>query len=358
MLINTSNYSIAELIEMLSRRDLIVNSNYQRAAGLWPEGPSSYFIDTILEGFPFPKIYLYEYMNRAERKIKKEIVDGQQRITTIRRYIDNQFRVKGDSQYSGMLFRELPLDVQENFLSYTVSADVIRNATRSEILQMFRRMNAYTLPLNNAEKRHSAYIGQFKWFINEVSDSLNEFFIEFGVFSDRQIIRMVDAEFISDCIISYDRGIVSASPSDLNKLYQQNDETFINREMFHHMLTDTFNFIAANLEILRKSFMMKPYALHSLVTALFHNRYGIQEIINEYGIQPLGVYTSDIQRAAIRLEALAQAHETKDIDGPYHKYVWGTESSTNKAQRREARVLTILSALGCHIGDNEYDSIF
>ncbi|EOD8995160.1 DUF262 domain-containing protein, partial [Klebsiella variicola] len=76
MLINSSYYSIAELVDMLSRRDLIVNSNYQRAAGLWPEGPSSYFIDTILEGFPFPKIYLYEFMNRSERKIKKEIVDG------------------------------------------------------------------------------------------------------------------------------------------------------------------------------------------------------------------------------------------------------------------------------------------
>lgn len=358
MLINSSYYSIAELVDMLSRRDLIVNSNYQRAAGLWPEGPSSYFIDTILEGFPFPKIYLYEFMNRSERKIKKEIVDGQQRITTIRRYIDNQFRVKGDSQYSGLFFRELPLEVQDQFMSYTVSADVIRNATRSEILQMFRRMNAYTLPLNNAEKRHSSYIGEFKWFINDASDSLNEFFIEYGVFTDRQIIRMTDAEFISECVISIERGIVSASPTDLNRLYQQNDDAFVNRNEFYQMLTETFDFISANFSNLRQSFMMKPYALHSLVTALLHTRYGIQSITNEYAIQSLGVYTTDIARAANRLESLALAHESKDVSGPFHKYIWGTESSTNKAPRREARVLTILSALGCQIGDLEYDNIF
>lgn len=52
MLINTNNYSIGELLDMLERKDLLVNKNYQRAAGLWPEGPCSYFIDTILEGFP------------------------------------------------------------------------------------------------------------------------------------------------------------------------------------------------------------------------------------------------------------------------------------------------------------------
>lgn len=71
MLINTNNYSIGELLDMLERKDLLVNKNYQRAAGLWPEGPCSYFIDTILEGFPFPKIYMYEFINRTDRRIKK-----------------------------------------------------------------------------------------------------------------------------------------------------------------------------------------------------------------------------------------------------------------------------------------------
>ena len=358
MLINTSNYSIIEIIEMLGRRDLIVNPNYQRAAGLWPDGPSSYFIDTILEGFPFPKIYLYEFMNRTERKIKKEIVDGQQRITAIRRYVNNEFRVKGDNDYSGMLFSELPIEVQEKFLSYTVSVDVIRNATRSEILQMFRRMNAYTLPLNNAEKRHSTYLGEFKWFINETSDSLNEFFVEFGVFTDRQIIRMGDAEFISDCIISMQRGIVSASPTDLSKLYQQYDENFPQRAEYYNILTETFGFISSNFEVLRKSFFMKSYALHSLITALIHARYGIGQIQSDYGIEPLGVFSNNPQLAATRLEALAQAHEAKDSDGQYQRYVWGTESSTNKAPRREARVLSILAALGCQIGNDQYDNIF
>ena len=52
MNINTNNYSVLELIQMLDRRELLVNRDYQRGSGLWPPGPSSYFIDTILERFP------------------------------------------------------------------------------------------------------------------------------------------------------------------------------------------------------------------------------------------------------------------------------------------------------------------
>lgn len=80
MNINTNNYSIVEIVGMLDRRELIVNSDYQRGSGLWPVGASSYFIDTILEGYPFPKIYMSEQIDRSSRGIRKEIVDGQQRI--------------------------------------------------------------------------------------------------------------------------------------------------------------------------------------------------------------------------------------------------------------------------------------
>ena len=157
---------------MLERRELVVNRDYQRGSGIWPNGPSSYFIDTIIENFPFPKIYMYEFVNREERNIRKEIVDGQQRISAITRFYNNEFALGSDSEHSGMRFRDLDEETQEKFLSYVVSVDVIRSAQRGEILQMFRRMNAYTLPLNEAEKRHSSFQGDFKWFVNEISDDL------------------------------------------------------------------------------------------------------------------------------------------------------------------------------------------
>lgn len=358
MNINANNYSIAEILEMLGRKDLLVNKNYQRASGLWPDGPCSYFIDTILEGYPFPKIYMYEYLNRTERKLKKEIVDGQQRITTILRFVNNEFRIKGDSQFSGLYFRDLAPEVQDEFLSYSVSVDVIRGEARAKILQMFRRMNAYTLPLNEAEKRHSSFTGAFKWFINEVSDELNDFFVEFGVFTDRQIIRMADAELISECIVSLEKGIVSSSPSDLKGLYAKYEDDFPVRDEYSEKIRAAFNFITSELEPLRNSFMMKPYALHSLLTALIFARYGVMEIREKYAVEPIGAFSLDAPLALERLQTLAQAHESKELDGRYNLYVWGTESSTNKMARREARVLSILSALGVNVPVAAYDNLF
>src|SRR3546814_18010366 len=110
-----------------------------------------------------------------------------------------------ESKYAGNRFSDLDEEIQNQFVSYTVSVDVIRNATRAEILQMFRRMNAYTLPLNEPEKRHSSFQGAFKWFINHLADELNEFFVEFVVFTNRQIVRMrsearrVGKECVSKC---------------------------------------------------------------------------------------------------------------------------------------------------------------
>ena len=77
-----NSYSIAEIRDMLARRELVVNRNYQRGSGLWPSTARSYFIDTILTGFPFPKLYFYEQLDSRTKDIK-EIVDGQQRISSI-----------------------------------------------------------------------------------------------------------------------------------------------------------------------------------------------------------------------------------------------------------------------------------
>ena len=118
MRIDGSNYSIAELREMLHRKDLIVNRDYQRGARLWPAGPRSYFIDTILTNFPFPKLYFYEYLDRNNKKTRREIVDGQQRITAIMDFIEDKYALTDVSrQYRGARFSQLEPEVQEGFLS-------------------------------------------------------------------------------------------------------------------------------------------------------------------------------------------------------------------------------------------------
>jgi hypothetical protein len=199
MKVEEAKYSIAELVDWIRRRELIANTDYQRGGGLWPSPAKSYFIDTILREFPFPKVYFHERIDMQTRRPRREIVDGQQRLRTIVDFVDGAFSLgKNAGEWEGKRFEQLDEQQKEQFFSYTVAVDVIRNADRSEILQMFRRMNAFTLPLNAAEKRHSEFFGEFKDWVNTILDRFGSILIDWDVLTSRQVVRMADAELVAD----------------------------------------------------------------------------------------------------------------------------------------------------------------
>jgi hypothetical protein len=346
MKIDNSSESIAKLLEMLDGKELVANHDYQRGTGIWPTGPSSYFIDTIIEGYPFPKIYIYEFLDPKTKKIKKEIVDGQQRIDTVTRFKNDKFALSGEVKYSGCSFSTLPEQVQDDFLTYTVSVDVIRNATRTEILQMFRRMNAYTLPLNDAEKRHSEFQGKFKWFVYALAEELNEFFTEYKVFTSKQIVRMADGALITDIVLGMEEGILSSSPKNLRSLYSKYDKDFPLQDLYRDRILKAFAYIQENLDAIRGTFISKQYALHSLVLSLIHNRYGIPAIESSFGCSGNGEFASDKNQAVDALVEMASEHEARVLDGNWPTYVWGAISTTDRRARRTARMASMLRALG------------
>ena len=346
MRIDGSNYSIAELREMLDRKDLMVNREYQRGSRLWPAGARSYFIDTILTGFPFPKMYFYEYLDREGRKTKREIVDGQQRISAIIDFVDDKYVLTSVSRkFHGMRFSGLDIDTQDLFLGYSVPVDVIRNAERAEILEMFRRMNAYTLPLNEAEKRHSTFHGAFKWFINEAAAEFSTIFVEFGIFTNRQIVRMADAELLSEMILALEQGVVSSSEKILFNLYKKYDVNFDQESAYRTRIKEFFEYLVSHFGELRNSFLMKPYVVHSLFCACMHNKYGLEGVNKKIGLDPIGSLGKDVEKALISLQTLSMAHEGKDLEGEFGEYVWGCSGGTNREPRRVARVKYLALAL-------------
>jgi hypothetical protein len=346
MKIEESKHSIAELIDLYHRKDLTVNEEYQRAPRLWPPAARSYFIDTILSGFPFPKIYFQEKLNKATLRPQREIVDGQQRMMSIVDFKDNKFVLGSNSlHFSGKRFNQLTEDEQESFLTYTVSVDVIRNAQRSEILQMFRRMNAYTLPLNDAEKRHSEFYGLFKDWVNRLVDEVAPLLSEWKVLSSRSIVRMEDAEFFAEIVLAFQSGVRSSSNKQLRELYKQYDEEFVEAAEWEQRIEEIFSFVQAELSPIQNSYMTKSYAFLSLIIALAHNKWGIPGFANATGIEPIGSFVLDNGMAVEALLELASAHETKDTEGKHKDYVDACKGGSNRIKQRMIRVSSICMAL-------------
>lgn len=345
MNVNAGKLSVANIRDMVFRGDLVTNHQYQRAPGLWPPAARSYFIDTILEGFVFPTIYFHEYLERSTMRTRTEIVDGQQRVTTIIAFLKGDFALGRNSKsHRGMRYNDLDEDTQHRFLSYTMSIDTIREADRTQILQMFRRMNAFTLPLSDAEKRHSEFFGEFKDFVTRVLDD-NPILTEWEVLTARQVVRMGDAEFIADLTMAFEQGVVNTTKTNLYAIYKKYDAVFETAEHFEAKLQDVFSFISEQLSTLRGSFMTRPAAFFALCCALYHNKYGLPNF-NSDGAKPLGRFnTKPINDATRSLLNMAAAHETKD-SSLYPVYVKAMGEGGNRAAQRSDRISQILIALG------------
>jgi len=344
--VNHSQYTVAEIVEMMQRKDLVINRSYQRSSGIWPEFAKSYFIDTILEGYPFPKVYFYQTYDKSRKKPLREVVDGQQRIAAIVDFFNNKFKLTSASKnYCGKSFLELPEDKQQEFTMSTVLADVILAAERYQLLEMFRRMNAYTVPLNSQEKRHSTFQGRFKWFINDLTDEFSPFLEEFQVFTPKQILRMADAEFFAELVIVLEKGIVHKANKAIDDMYRRFDKVFPNEKRYHDIIAGFFKEIMHHFGDLRGTFMMKSYVMHSLFASMVHLRYGIPGGLENLGIEPIGVFYSDLDRALEGLQELAAAHETQDTDGELADYVRACLNTTTKAAQRATRSKTIMGYL-------------
>lgn len=345
MRVEEAKYSILEIANWMRTRELTVNTEYQRAGRLWPNTAKSYFIDTILKGFPFPKLYFLERIDRQLRRPHREIVDGQQRVGTILEFIENKLELASSSvEFRGLRFDDLSDEHKEGFLSYPVSVDVIRNAERPEVLEMFRRMNAYTLPLNEAEKRNSEFFGEFASWVNTVLDEFGGMFVEWQILSSRQMLRLLDAEFIADLALAVARGIVSTSPSLLRAIYKERDSTFQERQLFDERIKGTLAFIREEMPYVAKTHLAKGHVFFSLVCALIHNQWGLPGTQLLTGLAPIGTYWDQRDTAQAGLLTLAAAHEDKDLTR-FEEYVKAASEGGNRAPQRIIRLTWLCRAL-------------
>ncbi len=179
------------IVEILTLAEHFVVPKYQRGFAWETDEAGEFFTDLETESQGSRGLFLGTLIfNISEQGNDRIIiVDGQQRLSTIVDFADDKFALgRNAAELEGKKFSELPEEQQETFYSYTVSVDVIRSADRAEILQMVRRLNAFTLPLNDQEKRHSEFFGEFKDWVNTILDRYGSIFIDWSVLTSRQIV--------------------------------------------------------------------------------------------------------------------------------------------------------------------------
>lgn len=157
-------YRIKDRVEM--------NPVYQREGDIWDQDKRQLLIDTIVNQFDVPKIYLHKFPQPVERDdatYEYAVIDGKQRLTAIWAFIDGSFALAEDFIYlrneeSGRnvkagaltyadLARKYP-DVKTDFDSYMLDVVCIETDDLELIEDMFSRLNE-AVPLSAPEKRNA-----------------------------------------------------------------------------------------------------------------------------------------------------------------------------------------------------------
>ena len=111
-------------------------------------------IESILKGYPLGLIYF-----NSVTKDTFEVLDGQQRITSIGRYVTNKFAVK-DERGMEQYFDGIAADKQAKILA-TKLLIYECEGTESEIKEWFRTINIAGVPLTHQELLNAIYSGPF-----------------------------------------------------------------------------------------------------------------------------------------------------------------------------------------------------
>lgn len=111
-------------------------------------------IESLLKGYPLGLIYFNKVSDN-----KFEVLDGQQRITSFGRFVNNKFAIK-DENGMQQIFSGIAADKQAKILQ-TKLLIYECEGTESKIKEWFKTINIAGVPLNNQELLNAVYSGPF-----------------------------------------------------------------------------------------------------------------------------------------------------------------------------------------------------
>lgn len=232
--VTRSVFTVRDFVSWFQKNEIDLRPRFQRL-DVWKPKAKSFLIDTALKGLPFPIIILRDSPGISLTPMR-EVVDGQQRLTSLLTYIcpdrfpkDKQFTIfKAHSpELAGKSFADLPDYAKKLLLNYEISTHILpSNVDDQQVLRIFARLNATGSVLNPQELRNAEYHGAFKTFAFDLSLQFLDYWLGWKLFSPSDFSRMKEVEFISDLIIRVTFGTTGGSQGELDKIYRENDDDF------------------------------------------------------------------------------------------------------------------------------------
>ncbi len=205
--------TIDEFTRLYEDEKLNLNPGFQRNS-VWSVGDRKKLIESILQNFPVPSIFLFR---RHDRGICYDVLDGKQRLEAVLKFQGlrgipgKRFEVKGISQITGeeeMLdWAKLRRTNRDHQISGYEFQTVEVTGELNQIIDLFVRINSTGKSLTSAEKRKAKFWNsEFLKRAAQLAERRRAYFEKHGLLTNSQMSRMKHVELLSELMASIQAG--------------------------------------------------------------------------------------------------------------------------------------------------------
>jgi len=363
--IQSNSYKIVELYNKIDSGTLVPGPDFQRNL-VWKKQHKYAFIQTILLNYPFPEVYIAsEQLDVESLRAKEIVVDGQQRLTTIVDYI------KGTGDFQSKLpirkFDELTLIEKKDFLNYPVSVKDLKDLDEQTIIQIFKRINSTNYALNSNEKLNAEFGGgEFAYFAKQLTDiefevsetstaviidpadrtRIVSFFSTNKIFSDNDVKRMFDSQYIMLIASTILNGAYFGRSSKIEQYLKEYNDEFTNYKTILSKVLNSIN-ILERLDFDEKSYWFNKANLFTLIIELKEINSGLVDF------NILETALLDLEKKFDIYFSADEEEELKDISEDERKYFEYARQGSHELPAREHRGRVIRDIIQRALIENE-----
>jgi hypothetical protein len=246
----------------------------------------------------------------------------------------------------------LPEDARKKFLGYNLSIDVLNDMSYADTLDIFARINSYTVILEKQELFNALYVGNFKQLAFGCGNKYAEFFLEAGVLTKDKIARMGEIVLSSDFLMNIIDGIQSANNIETYyKKYEDKELPKVDAEKIFDNVMTYISEIYPDSE-LSTTIWKKPALFYTLFIALAHTIRPIKGVriqkapkINSKNIGKIRIVLDDLSS---KFKSYKNEEETP-VSKDFETFFIHAKKGTTNANARIYRVQYLLKQIASKI---------
>lgn len=173
-------YDLFSLQRLISKSIIKLDPDYQRRHR-WPIETSSRLIESLILNIPIPVVFISQDIDVdeeiGESTSRYTVIDGQQRLTAIYNFLNNDFALEGLEalpELDGMRYKDLPPFLLRRLEERTIKCLRIDSTVDEQVkFDIFERLNTGSIKLEAQELRNATARGPFNLLIKELAKNKN-----------------------------------------------------------------------------------------------------------------------------------------------------------------------------------------